>query len=57
MKQERRKLALQHYLLQIRQSIEREQKGREGIVKYKCRTLLPLLCCKISYVKLNFKAG
>ncbi|XP_060579038.1 nostrin-like isoform X2 [Ruditapes philippinarum] len=33
MKQERRKLALQHYLLQIRQSIEREQKGREGVEK------------------------
>ena len=30
MKPERRKIALQHYLLQLRQSIEREQKGREG---------------------------
>ncbi|XP_045168326.2 nostrin-like isoform X2 [Mercenaria mercenaria] len=33
MKAERRKIALQHYLLQIRQSIEREQKGREGVEK------------------------
>lgn len=33
MKNERRKVALQHYLLQIRQSIEREQKGREGVEK------------------------
>ncbi|KAH3716919.1 nostrin-like isoform X1 [Dreissena polymorpha] len=33
MKKERRKMALQHYLLHIRQSIEREQKGREGVEK------------------------
>lgn len=33
MKPERRKIALQHYLLQLRQSIEREQKGKEGVEK------------------------
>lgn len=33
MKADRRKIALQQYLLQIRQSIEREEKGREGVEK------------------------